>query len=151
MSLLEVFLLFIFMIVLAALFFVNLYQILRLDDLQHSYISPYELVPLVNSIVTKEFVLQGALCALFLLTWHWFLFLLSAPVTYYHLMLYLKNKHLVDVTDVFSVVQTEKDYRNVKLGFYSVLLIIVSFRFMSGGAQLLIGQDVGLLDMVWMF
>ncbi|KAG6413632.1 hypothetical protein SASPL_126346 [Salvia splendens] len=41
---------------------------------------------------------------------------------------YLSNKHLVDVTEVFKVVSTEKKARLIKLGFYVIFFGLVITR-----------------------
>lgn len=65
---------------------------------------------------------------LLLMTGHWLMFLVSVPVTCYHVMLYVKRRHLIDVTEVFRVLGTEKKYRMVKLGLLSLLFLMVIFR-----------------------
>ncbi|OIW11434.1 hypothetical protein TanjilG_26800 [Lupinus angustifolius] len=57
------------------------------------------------------------------------MFLITLPLTCYHINLYVKRQHLVDVTEVFSVLNAEKKFRLAKLAFYLVLLIITIFRF----------------------
>ncbi|XWS56227.1 hypothetical protein CRYUN_Cryun09bG0068100 [Craigia yunnanensis] len=116
-------------------FFINIalvassfYQLLSLSDLEADHLNPFEASTRVNSVVLPEFVLQGFLCALLLLTWHWFMFLLTVPLTAYHLMLYLNRKHLVDVTEIFRDLNIEKKFRFVKLGFYLLLFAVVLFR-----------------------
>ncbi|KAJ8504411.1 hypothetical protein OPV22_005297 [Ensete ventricosum] len=72
------------------------YQLICLSDLEFDYINPYDLSSRINAVVVPEFMVQGTLCILFLLTWHWFPFLLMAPISYYHTKLYMKRKHLID-------------------------------------------------------
>ncbi|KAK9906931.1 hypothetical protein M0R45_002589 [Rubus argutus] len=43
-------------------------------------------------------------------------------------MLFVKQKHLIDVTEVFRVLNTEKKCRLVKLGVYFCLLTIIITR-----------------------
>ncbi|XP_034692664.1 protein cornichon homolog 1 isoform X2 [Vitis riparia] len=116
-------------------FFINIallgstfYQILCLSDLEADYMNPYESSSRINSIVVPDFILQGVLCMLFLLTWHWFLFLISVPITCYNAMLFMKRQHLIDVTEVFRTLSAEKKYRVAKLAFYLFLFIIVIIR-----------------------
>uniref|UniRef100_I1L9V4 Uncharacterized protein n=1 Tax=Glycine max TaxID=3847 RepID=I1L9V4_SOYBN len=63
------------------------YQVLILSDLESDYINPFDAASRINYFVLPEFVGQGALCALCLFTGHWFMFLLTVPVTCYHLRL----------------------------------------------------------------
>ncbi|XVE75669.1 hypothetical protein DITRI_Ditri12bG0111500 [Diplodiscus trichospermus] len=111
-----------------ALLALSFYQLLSLSDLEDDHLNPFEASTRINSVVFPEFLLQGFLCALFLLTWHWFMFLLTVPLTVYHLMLYLNRKHLVDVTEIFRDLNFEKKYRFVKLGIYLLLFTLVLFR-----------------------
>ncbi|XWS59201.1 hypothetical protein CRYUN_Cryun08bG0101300 [Craigia yunnanensis] len=116
-------------------FFINIallastfYQLLSLSDLEADHLNPFEASTRINSVVLPEFLLQGLLCAIFLLTWHWFMFLLAVPLSAYHLMLYFNRKHLLDVTEIFRDLNIEKRYRFVKLGIYLVLFTVVLFR-----------------------
>ncbi|KAI3984345.1 hypothetical protein MKX01_011299 [Papaver californicum] len=129
-----------------ALIAVNLYQLICLSDLEFDYINPYDSSSRINGMVIKEFVAQGALCALYLLTWHWFMFLISAPVTYYHLKLYMERRHLIDVTEIFRLLNGEKKYRYVKLGFYLSLFCIVIFRLVRAAVLAVLTEDDDLRD-----
>uniref|UniRef100_A0A0E0FCD7 Uncharacterized protein n=1 Tax=Oryza meridionalis TaxID=40149 RepID=A0A0E0FCD7_9ORYZ len=93
-------------------------MLICLSDLEFDYINPYDSSSRINSVVLIEYTLQGALCASFLLTLHWFPFLVMAPVAYYHGKLYMDRKHLVDVTEIFRQLNWEKKYRMIKLAFY---------------------------------
>ncbi|KAG4982589.1 hypothetical protein JHK82_027440 [Glycine max] len=104
------------------------YQVLILSDLESDYINPFDAASRINYFVLPEFVGQGALCALCLFTGHWFMFLLTVPVTCYHLRLYVKREHLIDVTEVFRVLNAEKKYRIAKLALYLTVLIVTIFR-----------------------
>ncbi|KAG5416230.1 hypothetical protein IGI04_003797 [Brassica rapa subsp. trilocularis] len=104
------------------------YQVICLTDLEADHMNPFETSICINRLVLPEFLLQGSLCLLFLLTWHWFFFLVSLPVTCYHAMLYNKRRHLIDVTEVFRGIDFEKKLRFTKLGFYISLFILVVFR-----------------------
>ncbi|CAO2822174.1 unnamed protein product [Amaranthus hypochondriacus] len=61
-----------------------IYQIICLSDLEADYLNPYESSTNINSMVLPEFGLQAAFCALFLFTGHWFMFLITLPVTIFH-------------------------------------------------------------------
>ncbi|CAN7112687.1 unnamed protein product [Brassica rapa subsp. narinosa] len=102
--------------------------VICLTDLEADHMNPFETSICINRLVLPEFLLQGSLCLLFLLTWHWFFFLVSLPVTCYHAMLYNKRRHLIDVTEVFRGIDFEKKLRFTKLGFYISLFILVVFR-----------------------
>ncbi|KAL1554615.1 protein cornichon 1-like [Salvia divinorum] len=106
----------------------NFYEFLGFSDLEADYLNPYELSSRINYVIVPEYLLHGALCILFLMTGHWIMFLLSLPTAYYNLKQYLSNKHLVDVTEVFKVVSTEKKARLIKLGFYVIFFGLVITR-----------------------
>ncbi|KAG6595652.1 Protein cornichon-like 1, partial [Cucurbita argyrosperma subsp. sororia] len=75
-----------------------------------------------------EFLVQGLFCSLFLFTGHWFMFLITVPVSCYHINLFLKREHLIDVTEVFKTLKREKYFRFAKLIFYLLLFLVVIFR-----------------------
>ncbi|XP_020959414.1 protein cornichon homolog 1 [Arachis ipaensis] len=104
------------------------YQVLILSDLEDDYMNPFDASSRVNYFVVPEFIGQGLLCALCLLTGHWIMFLLTLPLACYHANLFMKRQHLLDVTEVFRVLKAEKKFRIVKLAFYLSVLIITIFR-----------------------
>ncbi|CAN6334119.1 unnamed protein product [Urochloa humidicola] len=122
------------------------YQLICLSDLEYDYINPYDSSSRINAVVLIEYSLQAALCASFLLTLHWFPFLIMAPVTYYHVKLYMARKHLVDVTEIFRQLNTEKKYRMIKLAFYFCLFIITIYRLVMTAVMLFIDEDVNLVE-----
>ncbi|KAL0428578.1 UNVERIFIED_CONTAM: protein cornichon1 [Sesamum latifolium] len=61
------------------------------------------------------------------------MFLVSLPPAYYNLKRYLSKQHLVDVTEVFRVLNAEKKVRLVKLGFYVVFFGLVITRIIAAG------------------
>ncbi|KAF3607356.1 hypothetical protein DY000_02050828 [Brassica cretica] len=63
------------------------YQVICLTDLEADYLNPFETSTRINRLILPEFILQGSLCVLFLITWHWVFFLVALPVTCYHAML----------------------------------------------------------------
>ncbi|KAM4079502.1 hypothetical protein ACJW30_09G121500 [Castanea mollissima] len=102
--------------------------IVILTDLEADYINIYDSATSINRIVLPEFIVQGVFCASFLLTLHWFMFLITVPVTCYHVMLFLKRQHLFDVTEAFRFLNAEKKFRLIKLGFYLVIFAIITGR-----------------------
>ncbi|KAF6175912.1 hypothetical protein GIB67_003400 [Kingdonia uniflora] len=122
---------------------ITIYQLICLSDLESDYINPFDSSSRINALVVKEFLVQGMLCAAFILTWHWFMFLLSAPITYYHLTLYMKRKHLIDVTEIFSLLNSEKKYRIVKLVLYLSLFAAATTSLVKTAVDLIIDDDDG--------
>ncbi|KAI7737914.1 hypothetical protein M8C21_027380 [Ambrosia artemisiifolia] len=72
-----------------------------LPDLETDYINPYELATKINSITLPEFITQGVLCFLHLVTGHW--------------IMYIHKRHLVYATEVFGELSREKKQRIFKL------------------------------------
>ncbi|XP_022030193.1 protein cornichon homolog 4 isoform X1 [Helianthus annuus] len=103
-----------FFILIAVLALV-LYQLMCFLDLETDYINPYELATKINSITLPEFITQGVLCFLHLVTRHWFMFLLCLPYLCYNVNLYIHKRHLVYATEVFGELSREKKQRIFKL------------------------------------
>ncbi|CAN6453701.1 unnamed protein product [Victoria cruziana] len=119
------------------------WELISLSDLEFDYINPYDSSTRINKCVIPEFVIQGALSALFLVTWRWFMLMLTAPITYYHMTLYMKRRHLIDVTEIFRLLNAEKKYRMIKLGFYLSLFFIIIYRLVVSAVIALIEPDDG--------
>ncbi|GAV60241.1 Cornichon domain-containing protein [Cephalotus follicularis] len=113
--------------ILISLIGVVAFQLVCLTDLEFDYINPYDLAVRFNKIVLPEFVTQGVLCIVFLLTGHWFMFLLSLPYLWYNVRLYMQKKHSVDVTEIYNQLHWEKKQRLIKLGYLIVTLVMCLF------------------------
>ncbi|XP_078166310.1 protein cornichon homolog 2-like [Carex rostrata] len=125
----------------------SLYQLITLSDLEFDYINPFDSSNRINAVILPEFILQAVLCASFLLSWHWFSFLITLPVTCYHLKIYMKRKHLVDVTEIFRSLHWEKKYRIIKLAFYVTLFVIVIYRLVLTAVTLVMDdEDVNFIN-----
>ncbi|CAL5432852.1 unnamed protein product [Camellia sinensis] len=116
-----------FFFILIALLAIVVYQLMCLADLEFDYINPYDSASRINKMVLPEYFTQGVLCLLYLITGHWFMSLLSAPYLYYNVRLYNQRKHLVDVTEIFNLLNWEKKQRLFKLGYLIFLLFISLF------------------------
>lgn len=134
-----------FIFVIALLGFV-VYQLICLSDLEFDYINPYDSTSRINRLVIPEFVIQGVLCLLFLFTGCWFMCLITAPLVYYHVQLYVRRKHLVDVTEIFNLLNAEKKYRIIKLVYYLILFFIVIYRLVSSSVIALLEGDDDAVD-----
>ncbi|KAK3036358.1 hypothetical protein RJ639_031765 [Escallonia herrerae] len=69
-----------------------IYQLMCLADLELDYINPYDTASRINHVVLPEFVTQGILCALHLISGHWFTFLLCLPCLYYNMKVVSSNQ-----------------------------------------------------------
>ncbi|GER34564.1 cornichon family protein, partial [Striga asiatica] len=101
-----------------------------LADLEFDYINSYDTTYRINIVVLPEYMLQAALCILFLVTGHWTMALFGIPYLYYNVRLYLQRKHLMDVTDIFNMLSWEKNQRIFKLGYIIFLLLMNLFWMM---------------------
>lgn len=131
----------IFFLMTMGLIALNLYQIVCLSDLEADYLNPYESSARINAVIVPEFVLHGVFCALFLLTGHWFMFLLTLPIACYNTILFMKRQHLIDVTEVFRFLSAEKKYRIIKLAFYLLLFVLVIFRLVLAVINSMVDED----------
>ncbi|KAK1358024.1 Cornichon [Heracleum sosnowskyi] len=124
----------IFFVINIILIALNIYQIVCLSDLEADYLNPYDSSSRINSVVIPEMVVQGVFCALFLVTGNFYMFLLTLPNACYSARLFMKQQHLIDVTEVFRFLDAEKKYRLIKLAFYLILFVVVLIRTIGAGA-----------------
>lgn len=127
-----------------------IYQMICLSDLEADYMNPYESSTNINSMILPEFGLQAAFCALFLLTGHWLMFLVTLPVAIYHARLFTRGEHLVDVTEIFRALSLEKKYRFVKLVLYLLFFFLVIFRLVIAIYNSLVDEDEAVRGL-WLF
>ncbi|OIT02430.1 PREDICTED: protein cornichon homolog 4-like [Nicotiana attenuata] len=116
-----------FFFILISLLVMVVFQLMCLSDLEFDYINPYDSATRINGVVLPEFITQGVLCLLYLITGHWFMSLLCVPYMYYNYRLYTRRQHLVDVTEIFNQLDWEKKQRLFKLGYIVLLLFISLF------------------------
>ncbi|GFP81823.1 protein cornichon homolog 4 [Phtheirospermum japonicum] len=116
-----------FFFILVALLVMVVFQLMCLADLEFDYINPYDSASRINKVVLPEFITQGVFCFLLLVTGHWVMALLCVPYLYYNVRLYLRRQHLVDVTEIFNLLNWEKKQRLFKLGYIILLLFMCLF------------------------
>ncbi|KAK8963815.1 hypothetical protein KSP40_PGU014390 [Platanthera guangdongensis] len=117
------------------------YQQLQFPAANEDYINPYDFSSRINAVIVPEFIAQGILSGLFLLTWQLIPFIIMAPISYYHLQMFWKKKHLIDVTEIFRQIEGQKKYRMVKLAFYFTMFILVIYRLVLCAVTLIINDD----------
>ncbi|KAI5655621.1 hypothetical protein M9H77_32808 [Catharanthus roseus] len=103
------------------------YQIMCLADLEFDYINPYDSASRINKVMLPEFITQGVLCFLYLVTGHWVMSLLSIPYLYYNVRQYMERQHLIDVTEIFNMLNWEKKKRLIKIGYLMLFLFMSLF------------------------
>ncbi|GAB2300909.1 hypothetical protein Dimus_034946 [Dionaea muscipula] len=114
-------------LILIALLIIVVYQLMCLADLEFDYINPYDSSARINKMILPEFFTQGALCLFFLMTGHWFMSLFSVPYLYYNVRMYRDKQHLIDVTEIFNMLNWEKKQRLIKLSYLIVTLFLSLF------------------------
>ncbi|KAL6174565.1 hypothetical protein ACLB2K_051211 [Fragaria x ananassa] len=92
-------------------------DLMCLADLEFDYINPYDSSARINRVVLPEYIIEGVLGAIYLVTGHWIMALFTCPYLYYNMTLYTSNRHLIDVTEIFNMLHKEKKQRLFKL-FY---------------------------------
>ncbi|KAI4364872.1 hypothetical protein MLD38_020905 [Melastoma candidum] len=112
---------------LVALLVVVIFQLISLADLEFDYINPYDTSSRINAVVLPEFIGQGVLTCFYILTGHWVMALLSVPYLYYNVRLYMNKQHLVDVTEIYNMLNWEKKQRLFKLAHIASLLFLSLF------------------------
>ncbi|KAI3691709.1 hypothetical protein L6452_31511 [Arctium lappa] len=116
-----------FFFILIAILVIVVYQLICFADLEFDYINPYDSASRINDVMLTEFIAQGVLCGLYLVTGHWMMFILALPYLYYNIRLYSRREHLVDVTEIFNQLNGAKKQRLLKLGHLIFLLFITLF------------------------
>ncbi|GAB4843820.1 hypothetical protein Ancab_013782 [Ancistrocladus abbreviatus] len=124
-----------------ALLVLLIYQIICLSDLEADYMNPYESSANINRVVIPEFILEGTFCVLFLFTGHWFMFFITFPICCYHVRLFMKREHLVDVTEIFRALGNEKKFRIIKLALYLFFFFLVIVRLVIALYNSLADED----------
>ncbi|KAL1830869.1 hypothetical protein DCAR_0100818 [Daucus carota subsp. sativus] len=116
-----------FFFILIGLLIIVVYQLMCLADLEFDYINPYDSASRINLVILPEFITEGVLCFLYLVTGHWIMSLFSVPYLYYNVRLYMRRQHLIDVTEIFNQLDWEKKKRLFKLGYLVFLLFLSLF------------------------
>lgn len=75
-----------------------------------------------------EYIAQAAITVLLLVTGKWVSGLLSLVLTAYHARAYIRQEHVVDVTEVFRQIPRQKVIRIVKLVLYLLTFVYFIFR-----------------------
>ncbi|KAL9254359.1 cornichon homolog 1-like protein [Drosera capensis] len=145
----------VFIIALLALI---IYQIMCLSDLEADYVNPFETSSKVNAVVVPEFLVQGALCGVLVVSGRWFMFLGNVPLAYYHLrlndwyemhcesrlvalqalsvevkgLMFHRREHLLDVTEIYRNLTQEKKTRLKKLGVYLFFFFLAILSIPAG-------------------
>ncbi|GBG61058.1 hypothetical protein CBR_g18650 [Chara braunii] len=125
----------------AALLGLIMYMFICLSDLENDFINPHDSASRINKCIFPEYIAQGVLTTIFLLSGRWFLFVCNAPLVVHHVRKYSRKEHLIDETEIFNVLAQEKRYRLLKLLFYLLLIVIVIYRLVEAGVSVLLVED----------
>ncbi|CAL5218809.1 g535 [Coccomyxa viridis] len=105
-----------------------MYILITLSDLEADYLNPHDSSVIVNYWLVPEYLGQGVITLVLLLTGKWVAGLLSLGLTAYHIRAYMQKEHVVDVTEVFRQIPRQKMIRIVKLVIYLVSFVYFIFR-----------------------
>ncbi|SCU83814.1 LAME_0C06788g1_1 [Lachancea meyersii CBS 8951] len=97
-------------------------------DLEADYINPIELCSKVNKLITPEAILHGAISLSFLLTGHWFVFLINLPLLAFNANKHYLKLQLLDATEIFRTLGKHKKESFLKLGFYLLMFFFYLYR-----------------------
>ncbi|XP_039260627.1 protein cornichon homolog 4-like [Styela clava] len=86
--------------------FMAVYFLITLSDLECDYLNAASCCSRLNKLVLPELIGIGLTCIIFLFTWHWFVFLLNAPLLGILLYRYLHipsgNIGMYDPTEIHN-------------------------------------------------
>ncbi|EFA80847.1 hypothetical protein PPL_06435 [Heterostelium album PN500] len=103
------------------------YELLLLTDLEGNDINSIEFCKKYNKFIMPEYIVQAVFTVWFLVTFRFVLFLLNAPVLYYHFQRYQTRTHKNDPTKVYSHTSKMGNHLMLKLVFYMVMFFIYLF------------------------
>ncbi|CEP22838.1 unnamed protein product [Cyberlindnera jadinii] len=108
--------------------FLQVFFTIMYGDLECDYINPIELCNKLNKYIVPEAAVHAFLTFLFLITGHWFTFLLNLPLVVFNAMKITKNNHLLDATEIFRTLNKQKKESFIKLGFHLFLFFYYLYR-----------------------
>ncbi|KAK9916157.1 hypothetical protein WJX75_009511 [Coccomyxa subellipsoidea] len=111
-----------------ALLGMSMYGLIILSDLENDFINPHDSSASLNTWVMPEYIAQGVLTAMLLLTGKWVSGLVMLTLLAWNVRTYLRDEHKVDVTEVFRQIPREKNIRIVKLVFYLLGFVYFIYR-----------------------
>lgn len=76
----------------------------------------------------REYVTQASMTGLLLLSGNWFAGLCHAVFSAFNALTYLRGKFMLDVTEVFSAINREKNVRFAKLCFLLLSFVLIIYR-----------------------
>jgi hypothetical protein len=97
-------------------------------DLECDYINPIELCNKLNKYILPEAGLHAFLTLCFLLTGHWFTFVLNLPLVVFNGLKISNKNHLLDATEIFRTLNKQKRESFIKLGFHLLMFFYYLYR-----------------------
>ncbi|AOW07030.1 cornichon [Yarrowia lipolytica] len=104
--------------------FLQVFFTIMYSDLECDYINPIDLCNRLNNYVLPEAAAHAALTIVFLLTGHWIVLLLNAPIFAYNAHKIYTNTHLLDATEIFRTLKKHKQESFIKLACYLVFFFL---------------------------
>ena len=82
----------------------------------------------MNQLAIPEFALQAVTAALLLGAGSWSLLLVHVPLAVWHSQLYANREHVIEVTDMFGRLESERTRRAAKMAAYALTFVVVVYR-----------------------
>ena len=90
---------------------INMYTLLVLADLEHDYINPHDATRRVNlTVLPESYIIASALLVL-LLSGNFLFFCMMMPIAIFKIYKYRIKRIFLDVTEIFSMIPSEKTER----------------------------------------
>jgi hypothetical protein len=108
--------------------FAQVFFTIMYSDLESDYINPIELCNKLNPCIVPVIGLHTFTTLLFLVTGHWFVFLLNLPLLAYNVRLYLNKEYLLDPTEIFRTLSKHKKESFIKLAAHFLFFFYYLYR-----------------------
>jgi len=128
------------LLVLGALIFLQVFELISFADLESDYINPIDLCSRINLFILPEVASHAILTALYLFSGFWFEFLLNLPLVVWHVHSFLNKKLNLDATSIFSSMDDAKKVSYIKLGFYMVTFFYYLYRLIYALVRDVVGS-----------
>jgi len=109
--------------------FSAMFVLIMIDDLQRDYSNPVDMTSKVNWIWWPDFGLYATITFLFLISGHWFIFLLHLPLAVYNGYLVYIQQHMTDPTTIHQGdnISSRRKISIIKLAWAVVCFIMYLF------------------------
>ena len=109
----------------------NMYMLVCLTDLQNDFMNPHDTANRINKLVVPEVLFHAVVMLVLVMMRRWGLVLVNVPMVLFSFRMYSRKEIYVDVTEIFNVLDREKKRRGWKVGFFSVVFLIATYRLVE--------------------